>query len=57
MTKNKFGVITNWCIYENVDGVKKWLNFDEVVDLLNQFQKENEQLNSEIQKLKNVSTK
>ena len=40
----RFGVITNWCVYENIDGIKKWLNFDEVVDLLNQFQKENEEL-------------
>ena len=44
MTKNKFGVITNWCIYENVDGIKKWLNFDEVVNLLNALNDENEQL-------------
>ena len=51
MTENKFGVITNWCIYENVDGIKKWLNFDEVVDLLNQFQKENEQLKADKQSL------
>lgn len=38
MTENKFGVITNWCIYENVNGIEKWLNFDEVVDLLNEQQ-------------------
>lgn len=57
MIENKFGVITNWCVYENVDGVKKWLNFDEVVDLLNQFQKENEQLISEIQTQKQIIAK
>ena len=44
MTENKFGVITNWCVYENVDGVKKWMNFDEVVDLLNNLSEDNEYL-------------
>lgn len=52
MIEKKFGVITNWCIYENVDGIEKWLNFDEVVDLLNQLHDENEQLKKENKELR-----
>ena len=37
MTEKRFGVITNWCIYENVNGVEKWLTFDKVVELLNEL--------------------
>lgn len=57
MTENKFGVITNWCIYENVDGVKKWLNFDEVVDLLNELSEENDELRKELNCEKPLFTK
>ena len=52
MTENKFGVITNWCVYENVDGVKKWMNFDEVVDLLNDLSNENKQLKEQNRQLR-----
>ena len=52
MTEKRFGVITNWCIYENIDGIKKWLNFDEVVDLLNKLNDENEQLKKENRNLR-----
>ena len=47
MTENKFGVITNWCIYENVDGVKKWLNFNQVADLLNELNDKTKKLEKE----------
>jgi cell division protein FtsB len=47
MTEKRFGVITNWCIYENVNGVEKWLTFDKVVELLNELHEENQALKSD----------
>lgn len=44
MTKKQYELIPNWCIYENIDGVEKWLKLDEVCNLLNELHEENEQL-------------
>ena len=51
MTEKRFGVITNWCIYENVNGVEKWLTFDKVVELLNELHEENQELKQLIRKM------
>lgn len=61
MTENKrFGVITNWCVYEKIDGVEKWLTFDETVTILNQLSEENEQLKNEndiVKEMNNIITR
>lgn len=49
MTEKQYGLIPNWCIYENVDGVEKWLKLDEVVESLNELADKNEQLKKEIE--------
>jgi regulator of replication initiation timing len=48
MTEKRFGVIRNWCINENVNGVEKWLTFDKVVELLNELHEENQKLKKKI---------
>lgn len=42
MTKKQYELIPNWCIYENIDGVEKWLKPDEVCNLLNELYEEKE---------------
>ena len=42
MTEKQYGLIPNWCIYENIDGVEKWLKLDEVCNLLNELYEEKE---------------
>lgn len=42
MTKKQYELIPNWCIYENIDGVEKWLKLDEVCNLLNELYEEKE---------------
>ena len=51
MTEKRFGVITNWCIYENVNGVEKWLTFDKVVELLNELHDENTHIKNIIKEM------
>ena len=52
MTYKRFGAITNFCVYEKIDEVIRWLTFDEIVTILNQLNDENEQLKEENKELR-----
>ena len=60
MTEKQYGLIPNWCIYENIDGIEKWLKLDEVCNLLNELHEENENLkqaNSQLAKVNREGVK